>query len=148
MIRVLALCAAMLADPALTPLEAARGCALAPSAIEASAATGIQPDLLLAIAWRESRFQVDQRNGRHCGGWQVATHRRDRAPYGLTCAELQQAQPGALAGAQVLAYFHQLVHGDTARALQRYAGCKNGCPWYSTAILDRVRAWRPEVATR
>lgn len=147
-LRGLALCAALLADPGLTPDEMQRGCALAPVAIEAAEATGQPADLLLAMAWRESRFRIEQRNGRHCGAWQTRAWERVGKPWGLTCAELQQPQPGALAGALVLVYFRNLVGGDTAKALQRYAGCKNGCSWYSDSILERVGVWRRRAAAK
>lgn len=136
------LCAAVLADPSIDHATAARGCTLAGHAVEAALAHGVQPDLLLSVAMTESRWRTRAVNGLHCGAWQVRTYERGGWPYGLTCAELQQPQPGAQLGARRLRWFIRRSAGDIATALHRYAGCSADCPNYSDPILDRAKAWR------
>lgn len=141
MIAAVALCAALHADASLTAAEVARGCRLAPAVVEAAKARRQDPTVLLAISWREARFDVAKLNGTHCGAWQVRSWIRAGKPWGLTCAELQQAQPAAVAAADLLTYFGRRSRG-VAATLQRYAGCRAGCSWYSDQILDKAAQWR------
>jgi hypothetical protein len=117
-----------------TPAERARGCALAAVTVEAAGRHGLDPAVLAAVAWRESRWRLAAKRGGHCGAWQVGTRWS-----GLTCPELQQAQPGAESGAAILAW-HARHKGDLRRGLEAYAGCKRGCAWYSGEVLGLARA--------
>ena len=140
MIATFALWSALLADPVLTVDESLRACLLVQHASAASTDNAPAP-LLLAIAWREDRFKTADDHGPMCGSMQVQALQRAGQPWGLTCQELAQPQVGMLAGAAVLRDKLRASHGDMARALQRYAGCKRGCRWYSDQVLDRARAW-------
>lgn len=101
----------------------------------------LDPDLLLAIAWRESRYQVDavtkERSGKLSCGVMMTTE-----PLGKPCPA-PDVFTGYMQGASHLASWMRLAGGDQRKALLGYAGgypmiraCSDG------GQLLRVRAGR------
>ncbi len=102
------------------PASAVRACRLAPHAVEAGEAHGIDPALLLSIGWVETRWKpwLVGSVGEH-GALQV------RPEYaGLTGDELAQPGVGVWAGAGALSRWRKRAGGRVSVALAAY-NCGN-----------------------
>lgn len=119
------------AQPPLTGNEVLRGCALAHAVEPAAVATRQDPAVLLAIAWRETRFQHLTNGGGYHGPWQL------RAGLCIGCSTMEQA----LSAAGVLQRF-QRNRRPLADALRKYSGSRLGSTWYADKVLSLADAWR------
>jgi hypothetical protein len=112
--------------------------AAAVAAVEAGRAERVDPQLLLAIGWRESRWLHRCRTNGANGAWQVV---------GPRCAEVAELRPAARAGAQALAWWQgraraQGLAGERAVAAYAcgYSGLHGrGCGWYVRDVQRIMR---------
>jgi hypothetical protein len=131
-VQILHLCAALLGDPHLDTASAVRGCVLAPGVVWAAQDAGMDPAVVAAQGWRETRWRPWLRSpsGVHCTAWQVA---------GADCAA---PDGGAGAGARALAYWHART-GQVDKALACYAsGNRCSANRYARQVLRAAARWR------
>lgn len=120
------------------------------NAASAAAATYELPvEVLLAVAWHETRFDPTLRNARVCGPMQTKWTTRD------DCALWSSPDAGYAEGARVLAYWRTRSGGDLTRALDAYAcgnvGLYAGCRGFGRGILavaTRLSQAADRIATR
>lgn len=85
--------------------------------------TGLEPELLEAVAWQESTWRADAKSGSCRGCMQVHTkiHADRLKTFGVTKEQMLTAHVGMMVGASLLADKIRET-GDLERALQRYNG--------------------------
>lgn len=86
--------------------------------------TGLEPELLEAVAWQESTWRADAKSGSCMGCMQVHTkiHADRLEAMGVTKDQMLTAHVGMIVGATILADKLIETDGDLERALQRYNG--------------------------
>ena len=86
--------------------------------------TGLEPELLEAVAWQESTWRADAKSGSCMGCMQVHTkiHADRLKAFGVTKEQMLTAHVGMMVGASLLADKIAETDGDLERALQRYNG--------------------------
>lgn len=86
--------------------------------------TGLEPELLEAMAWQESTYQADAKSGSCMGCMQVHTkiHADRLETMGVTKDQMLTAHVGMIVGATIMADKLTETGGDLERALQRYNG--------------------------
>lgn len=108
----------------------------------------VPAELLLAVAWGESRFRTDVATGRVCGPLQVAPGDLGM-PYQRTC-EIWEQEPVEAYAAGVKEIEMMLadarVHGSMTLALM-YRACGNAAFWASPCVKAK-RMWPAWVLAR
>lgn len=85
---------------------------------------GICPELLEAIAYHESRFKENVKNGPHYGLCQVNVniHKSRLDKFGYTTADMLTAYPNILVAADYLSELYETYGDDNPVVLSLYAG--------------------------
>lgn len=124
------LCLSIAVGPPDLPGDAVlRGCALAHASRDV-VAPHVPPPLLLAIAWRESRFREVVNASGHHGPWQ------------LDAALCEDCEPPAQAATAAWLLERFLRNGRPLRdALRKYSGSRPGSTWYAREVLELADAW-------
>lgn len=131
----LSLCMSLLLTSGLDSVTAHRGCDMSQELVQEAERINMDPKVLAAIAWQESKFNrhVIGSSG-ECGAMQVLPKYS-----GLTCKELQ-GQPGIAAGAYALQQWKRR-HGSLRKAIYHY-NCgnkeKKRCELYTKAVLHKL----------
>lgn len=113
--------------------------AVAPAAVSAATAHGVDPAVLLAQGWVETGWTTPRRRS-VCGMWQVASSAVD-------CGKAERSPAvAAEAGARMLAAWTRAARRrglPDAKGLSGYAcgwsGLRDGCGWYARKVLARAR---------
>ena len=84
----------------------------------------ICPELLESMAYRESRFQADAKNGNHYGLLQinVKVHKDRIAKYEYTAEDMLEAYPNIVVAADYLAELYETYGDDNPIVLGYYSG--------------------------
>lgn len=130
-LQTLLLCWNLTAD--LPPEAFSRCVQVSPGAVAAAEDRGIEPAVLLAVGWHESKWTTPKRR-RVCGMWQTA---------GVDC-DAVEASPAVAAseGARILSNWRRAAvrrGGGMREALAGYAcgwkGLSGACGWYARSVL-------------
>jgi soluble lytic murein transglycosylase-like protein len=115
----------------------------------AAAQYRLEPELLLAIAYHESRFRPDV--VAHAGGRSFCGVMQVRADNAEHCRELADLDVGYLAGARVLRAWITATHGDLEKALAGYGcgwwGVEHGCRDFAPFVIALRNRYRKAASS-
>ena len=100
--------------------------------------TGLEVELLEAMAWQESTYRADAKSGSCMGCLQVHTkiHADRLELMGVTTDQMLTPYVGMIVGASLMADHVTAMDGDLDRALQRYNGSDRK-ERYAKSVLNK-----------